>query len=137
MEDTTVAMLEGQMTSSLDKMSTYEPGTKERSACLTETTELADRLIELRKEDMDYYLKDNQQRIDEKRNDEAAENERKKQTLDWKKISFEMAKLLIPLAINWGLQFKRDQKGYEFEENNCHVSQTAKQSILSRVTWWK
>ena len=100
MTDETYELLESAAQVQLKAVESLDATTKEGKEALARSIHLVELLVSKDRDDMEYYDKQERRRIEENRNKAQDETERKKQELTWGRVSLEMAKVVVPLAVS-------------------------------------
>lgn len=90
------------------------------------------------RDNLEFFDKEERRRIEEERNKATKEIEEKKQGINWKRATFELAKVTIPTLIGAILYRKESDKMYEFEENG-RINSTAGRrhtNVITRFLKW-
>ena len=124
MQQETYDLLERVVTNHLEELDSMSLEDENREEYYKETAGLVERLITADKDSNEAWDKQERRRIEEKRNNEANVLEQDKQKLGWKKIGFEMAKVVVPVVISM-VGYDVFQKRVMKYEETGRISSTA------------
>lgn len=102
-------------------------------ASLRRATELTQLLIATDKEDMEYHDKKDRRDLEKAKNDATITLEREKSKLTWGRVGFEMAKVLIPLAVSMYVSDKWQRRMLKFEETGRFTSSVSREFHLPKL----
>ena len=124
MQQETYDLLERVVKNHLEELDSMNLEDENREEYYKETAGLVERLITADKDSNEAWDKQERRRIEEKRNNEANALEQDKQKLGWKKIGFEMAKVVVPVVISM-VGYDIFQKRVMKYEETGRISSTA------------
>lgn len=119
----------------LELINTVQKGSKEQQALVSDLTKLVDSVNELNKTEYEYYDKQERREIDREKNQALAELENKKSELGWKRVTFELAKVVIPSLISIGAYDLFQKRVLKFEETGRLVSTASRELHLPKLPW--
>ena len=124
MREETYNLLETAVANHLTNLESMDEGDENRDQYYKETVGLAEKLIAADKDANEAWDKQERRELERKRNDDANEIERDKQELGWKRIGFEMAKVVVPVVISM-IGYNAFQKRVMKYEETGRISSTA------------
>ena len=124
MQKETYQLLETAVVNHLNTLEGMDVKDEGREQYYKETVGLADKLIAVDKDDIEAWDKQERREIEKKRNDDANEIEKEKQKLGWKRIGFEMAKVVVPIVVSM-IGYNTFQKRVMKYEETGRISSTA------------
>lgn len=133
MQQETYELMEGALVDRLRDMD-LERDDDKKSKKFDEAMKLIDKMNETDKVSFEFSDKEERRRIEEKRNDQAAETEAEKARLSWKKVAFEMAKVMLPAIGGWIAYDKFQTRVMKFEETGRVCSTAGREMHLPRIT---
>lgn len=133
MQQETYELMEGALVDRLRDMD-LERDDDKKSKKFDEAMKLIDKMNETDKVSFEFSDKEERRRIEEKRNDQAAETEAEKARLSWKKVAFEMAKVMLPSIGGWIAYDKFQTRVMKFEETGRVCSTAGREMHLPRIT---
>ena len=135
MTQETYELLEEAVQKQLENVQNVDISTKEGKETLALSMNLAQLLITTDKDNSDYYDKQEKRRIEEERNKAMESVERDKQKITWGRVCFEMAKVVVPLAIQIIAFGKLQGRMFKFEETGRVTSTGGREMHLPK--FWK
>lgn len=135
MTNETYELLEEAVQNQLKQIENVDTSTKEGKEVLQLAMNLAQLLITTDKDNADYYDKEEKRRIEEERNKAMESVERDKQKLTWQRVCFEMAKVVVPLAIQIVAFGNLQGRMFKFEETGRVTSTGGREMHLPK--FWK
>lgn len=132
MADVIIERLEEVLSTDLEMLTFERDDYKE---ILHEATEVADRLIELRKIEVDRVDKEERRKMDEEKSKEAIALETMKAKKDWRTFALEWGKVLLPLALQAIAYGIYQARAIHFEETGTMRSWASKEMHLPK--FWK
>ena len=116
----------------LELINTVPKGSKEQQALVQDLTRLVDSVNELNKTEYEYYDKQERREMDREKNQAMNELESKKSDLGWKRITFELAKVVIPALISIGAYDVFQKRVLKFEETGRLVTTASRELHLPK-----
>lgn len=135
-----------------------DPKSDEWKSAYAKLQEMIQQMNAFNKVETEYYTKCEERRIQEEHNKVMEELERQKMAqhveietlrrdtdlalerlkqIDWKRVSFEMAKVLIPLLITIAVRTIERREMYDFEEHGRLTSTAGRQFRIMDLFWKK
>lgn len=133
MTDVTLKMLEDQIQTEITRLQTLDDDPAKRSKAVQDIVKLVEKLTEAECASEKWY--DNQERreIDKERNKTNAEIERRKLELDWKRMTLEIGKIVIPTFVPLIVWRKSFKEMITFEETGRFTSSVSRELHLPRI----
>lgn len=123
-------LYEERLVELLTKMETMDPNDDAYGGYLDAVNTLSDKLAMAEKNAMDLEDKTEKRRIEEDRNEAQTEVEKEKQRIGWKKVTFEMMKIVTPI-VTGGIIFDRiHNKVMKYEEEG-RITSTSGRNIIN------
>lgn len=113
----------------IDKLSN---GSQEQQRMVDDLQKLVDSLNKLNQADYDAYDKQERREIDRLKNQALYDLEKKKSELSWQRVTFEMAKIIVPTVISIGAYEHFQRRILEFEETGRINSTAGRELHLPR-----
>lgn len=135
-----------------ERLSNLEAGSKEYLEAEKAMEKLLDQMQAFYRTSNEFWAKEEERRIQENHNEQMAEIEdrkvkdhfdiemeraqtqlqveKEKQKLSWKKVVFEMSKVVVPAAISAVVFFKGQERMIKFEETGRFTSSVSRESHL-------
>ena len=117
----------------IDKLSS---GSQEQERMVSDLTKLVDSLNKLNQTEYERLDKESRVKLDKAKNRALYELELKKSELGWQRVTFELAKILIPAAISVGSYAYFQGRVLEFEENGRINSTAGRELHLPKFLKW-
>lgn len=117
----------------LEHVETLNLESKEGQEALTKAVRLTELLITTDKDNYDYYDKEARREIEKAKNEAMAEIERNKQKLTWGRVTFETAKVVLPILVSFAGYNVFQKRILKFEETGRISSTAGRELHLPRV----
>lgn len=116
----------------LEAIDLLSNGSQEQQRMVDDLTKLVDSLNKLNQTEYDKLDKDGRRKIDAMKNQALYELEQKKSELSWQRVTFEMAKIMVPTIISIGAYEHFQRRILEFEETGRITSTAGRELHLPR-----
>lgn len=116
----------------LEEIDNLANGSQEQQRMVDDLTKLVDSLNKLNQTEYEKLDKDGRRKIDTMKNQALYELEQKKSELSWQRVTFEMAKIMIPTIISIGAYEHFQRRILEFEETGRITSTAGRELHLPR-----
>ena len=117
----------------IDKLSN---GSQEQQRMVQDLNGLVAALNQLNQSEYERLDKEGRRKLDDKKNQALYELELKKSELSWKRVTFEMAKIIVPTIISIGAYDYFQKRVLEFEENGRINSTAGRELHLPKFLKW-
>lgn len=132
MTQETYNLLESAVQNQLKTVYGMKLGSQEGKEALTKAISLTELLITADKDGYDYHDKEERRRIEEKKNDAAAEVEREKAKLTWGRVGLELGKVIAPILVSFAGYNVFQKRVLKFEETGRIVSTAGRELHLPK-----
>lgn len=116
----------------LEEIDNLTNGSQEQQRMIDDLTKLVDSLNKLNQTEYEKLDKDGRRKIDTMKNQALYELEQKKSELSWQRVTFEMAKVIVPTVISIGAYEHFQRRILEFEETGRITSTAGRELHLPR-----
>ncbi len=130
--DSVRADLMEEITRHLVEIENLPSGSQEQQRMVDNLQKLVNSLNQINQTEYDGYDKQERREIDKLKNQALYELERKKSEMSWQRVTFEMAKIIVPTIISIGAYEHFQKRILEFEETGRITSTAGRELHLPR-----
>lgn len=136
MEDALKESLLDELAHQLELIGKLKPGSEEYEACMRGINDLTKSVNSLDQTEMDAFDKQERREADKVKNQQLLELEKQKSKLSWDRVTFEMAKIGVPLIGSGILYLIAQRNVFQFEETGRIVTTGGRELHLPNIWRW-
>ena len=138
MEEDVVSLREGlleEVAYHLEQIDLLENGSKEQQAMVQDLKLLVDALNTMNQAELNAMNESERREIERIKNEKLYELEKEKSKLGWQRVTFEMAKVMLPIIVSIAAYEHFQNRIIDFETNGRLTSTAARELHLPK--FWK